>query len=433
MCFSGGADSGVLLHILFKLKDTMDFSLSACHFHHGIRGKEADTDALFCQTVCSQLGIPFYLGRADVPFLQKKSKTSLEETARDARYSWFSHLGAEYSIDYFATAHHRNDQVETVLFHTIRGTSIKGLAGIPCKRDIFIRPLLCLTKQEILLYAKEHEITFRNDSSNASLCYTRNYIRNVVLPAMSKINPSIDQSVARLSQYAAEDDAFIMSLLPEFECEQNIIGLPPAIVRRTVARNYTIFSKKTLCYQHIDEICQALFEHKNKKITLPNNDMAVVQHNCFSFKKRNDIAKLVLGGGTLSYGVSYMGEGLVRATFFPSDQLEMCRADICETPNKEIVYNLSTEIHLSCQGICGMIRYRSRRPGDKLLLRGVNRSVKKLFSEKKVPLHLRELIPIFYDDQGILCIPFVGVSDRVLNRSDDAKYILRVDVADIHA
>ncbi len=433
VCFSGGMDSAVLLRMLVHMRDVLQIRLSACHFNHMIRGEEADRDELFCKQLCKQLNVPIFCGRADVMALQNQTKLSLEEAARDVRYAWFCKLASEQGIDRMATAHHKSDQAETVLFRITRGTTVSGLAGIPSMRDRFIRPLLCLAKEEIEAYANAFSIEFQTDSSNLSEQYTRNYIRQTVIPSLERINPSATNAIVRLSGYASDDDRFITSFLPPYADIQDVSDLPMAIVRRTVARNFTLFSDKTLCYQHLDEICDALYAKIDKRIGLSEGMVAVIRQGCFYFEKCSPRIVPSIENGTLTEGITYCCEGRVRIIFC-KNQADLIRHYLALCNNKnEIVYNLSTEILLSFEKICGMIRYRSRQQGDRVVLRGINRSVKKLFSEKKVLISLREMIPVFFDERGILCIPFVAVSDRAYCTCERASHFLRVDVINEHS
>ncbi len=417
VCLSGGADSAVLLHVMYSLQEQLGIKLSACHFHHGIRGEEADRDQEFCCMLCDGYDIPFYTEKADLPALQPQSGMSMEAFAREKRYRWFDSLEKQHGIQRFATAHHLDDNAETVLFRAIRGTTVSGLSGIPSVRGKFIRPFLSVTKREILAYASEASLSFVEDSSNSSFDYTRNYLRHAVLPAMEKVNPAVKDALSRLSVYAATDNDFIESMLPPFSAFQDCSGLHPAILQRTVSRNHQIVTGTGLCYQHLDTIMEAISSGHNTRITLPGGYECVVCENVFSFCKKAETSSEPLTSGVLS-----------------SKELLLCSGRIListeEAIPQKFVYNLSTEILLSSKGIYGMIRYRSRCPGDRLRLRGVNRSVKKLMSESRIPISLREMLPVFYDDNGIVAIPFVGVADRVFVKDGEEDAVIRVYIAE---
>lgn len=417
VCLSGGADSSVLLHVLFTLRDQLGITLSACHFHHGIRGEEADRDQSFCRTLCRGYGVPFYTATEDLPALQPKSGLSMEAFAREKRYQWFEELGKAHHIHRFATAHHLEDNAETVLFRVIRGTTVAGLSGIPAVRGKIIRPFLNVTKSEILEYASKAALSYVEDSTNASTEYTRNYLRHTVLPAMEKVNPSVSESLSRLSKYASADEAFLQTLLPPFEEKQNGKDLPTALLQRTVARNHQMITGTGLCYQHLDTIIEAIVSGCHTRITLSDGYECVVAAGCFSFVKHTEVPLEALLPGVLDQPVHFLCGGKVlisSSEYFP----------------QKIVYNLSTEIPLSSKGICGMIRYRSRCPGDRLRLRGVNRSVKKLMSESRIPVSLRESLPVLCDDHGVIAVPFVGVADRVFPRDEEADRLIRIYIAE---
>lgn len=427
VCFSGGVDSTVLLRILFSLREELELHLSACHFHHGIRGEDADRDEAFCASVCRELGIPFFHAGADVPALARKTGKSLEEAARDARYAWFSSLGEKEGIDRFATAHHKNDQAETVLFRLLRGTTVAGLQGIPPKRGDVIRPLLALSRGEIEAYAREHDLSYCTDETNFSEKHTRNYIRRTVLPAMEKVNPSATEAILRLSRYASEDEAALCALLPPYQAPQHVADLPVALLRRVVARNFAIVTGKTLCYTHLDELCRSIQAEKNGFVGLPGGYRAVLSRGTLRYEASTYEPIPPLEPGVLQEGTTLLCGGALRITLRRSGE----PISACSSPDGEFIYNLSIETPLSCDGIYGMIQYRCRQNGDRLRMRGVNRSVKKLFSESKLPVSLRDHVPVFYDDKGVFCIPFVGTADRVYMRAQGpASFLLRVEIAD---
>ncbi len=417
VCLSGGADSSVLLHVLFQSKEILGISLSACHFNHGIRGEEANRDQSFCKSLCSLYNIPFYECSLDLPALQPQSGMSMEEFARFKRYEWFESLRASHGIDRFATAHHMDDNAETVLFHVIRGTTLAGLAGIPVVRDHYIRPLAEVSKESILAYAEEHDLSFVEDSTNSCEDYTRNFLRHTVFPALQKVNPAAKESLHRLSRYASEDEAFLDSLLPPLEEIQAGKHLPPALLRRIISRNHQKITGMGLCYQHLDTIMEAVYSENDARFSLPGGYECIVKHGAFCICRKEKNAHLVLEPGNFASDEISLFDGMVI----------ICR-DKPKSP--KFVYNLYTEILLSSEGIYGMIRYRSREPGDRLRLKGVNRSVKKLMSESKMPIALRNILPLFTDDRGIIAVPFVGVADRVYTKESKADLKIQIYIAE---
>ena len=168
-CVSGGADSVAMLHILSRLADTLGISVCAVHVNHGLRGEESDTDEAFVCEFCETLGIELHVQRLSLTL-----EHSIEETARELRYQAFFDTADLLSCNRIATAHTENDNAETVLLHLARGSGLHGLTGIPAVRGRIIRPLILTSRAEVLEYLRENSLSYREDSSNASVEFSRN-------------------------------------------------------------------------------------------------------------------------------------------------------------------------------------------------------------------------------------------------------------------
>lgn len=202
--YSGGADSACLLHLLAEL----GLDIVAAHLHHGMR-PEADTEQKLCEATAENLGVPFATGRADVPRIAADLKLSLEEAGREARYNFFRQAAARLECDLIATAHTRDDHVETVLFRVARGTGIAGLAGIPSVRDGIVRPLLPFARAETRAYCESRGLWFHDDPANEDRANARVRVRLDVLPKLREINPAADEAISRLAHLAEEEDRFL--------------------------------------------------------------------------------------------------------------------------------------------------------------------------------------------------------------------------------
>jgi tRNA(Ile)-lysidine synthase len=187
---SGGQDSMVMLHLFFDSK----LSFGVAHVNFQLRNKESDEDEQFVKTWCSRHQIPFFSTRFETNNYAIKEKISIQMAARELRYTWFDELIQSEGFRYVATAHHLNDSLETVFINLARGTGLEGLAGIPSKKGNRIRPLFFATKQEIDTYAAENLICWREDSSNQTDDYQRNFIRHKIVPALREINPSLEET-----------------------------------------------------------------------------------------------------------------------------------------------------------------------------------------------------------------------------------------------
>ncbi len=188
---SGGPDSMALIHILMQL----GYNCIAAHCNFHLRGQDSDSDAAFVDLWCKQNNIPLFTIDFDTIEYAATKKISIEMAARNLRYNWFEELRIEQSADVIGIAHHKDDSVETILINLIRGTGIKGLTGIPIKNQHIVRPLLAISRREIMDYLSLNQVPYVTDHTNEEELYTRNILRLNVLPTFEKINPSVKNSI----------------------------------------------------------------------------------------------------------------------------------------------------------------------------------------------------------------------------------------------
>ena len=223
---SGGRDSIVLLMLLNNLK----YKIQVAHCNYQLRGEESDADEDFVKGLCEKLSIPFHAKRFETSEAAKNEGISIQMKARDLRYAWFEELCQSEGIDKIATAHHLDDQLETILINLTRGTGLKGLRGMKAKRNNIVRPLLCVARDEINEFIYANHIPFREDSSNASGKYFRNKIRHQVIPVLKEINPSlfdaVNNSVKRLNAVEDNWNTQFDQWLDELQFENGIKLIP---------------------------------------------------------------------------------------------------------------------------------------------------------------------------------------------------------------
>ncbi|MFH1194929.1 MAG: tRNA lysidine(34) synthetase TilS [bacterium] len=196
VALSGGPDSVFLLHFLKKYERRLKIEIAAVHINHQLRGIESDEDEKFCRELCKNNTVEFHSEKVNVKKYAAANKFSIEEAARYLRYAEFRNVSEMVHADRLATAHNMNDNTETVLLNLFRGTGLKGISGIPIQRQNIIRPLLILTKEEVLAYLHSNKINYRIDKSNLDSSITRNFIRNEIVPSLvRKINPSLHESI----------------------------------------------------------------------------------------------------------------------------------------------------------------------------------------------------------------------------------------------
>ena len=220
IAFSGGVDSVVLCDLLTKAG--YHFDLAHCNFQ--LRGTEANDDTSFCETYAKLIHTKCHTIYFDTKNYAIEHKLSIQMAARELRYKWFKELISEHGYTYLLTAHHANDNAETLFVNLTRGTGIKGLQGIPEKQNNTIRPLLFATKEMIKNYVKKHNIQFREDSSNQEVKYKRNFIRHQIIPELKKLNPILEETLNTSIHYFKQSSQIVTQFCKsKFKdiCEEN--------------------------------------------------------------------------------------------------------------------------------------------------------------------------------------------------------------------
>lgn len=209
---SGGIDSIVLLDIFLRIRQEWNLQTAVIHFNHRLRGEESDGDEKFVRNICDQNSITIYIGSKDVAAFSRAEKQSIEMGARECRYNFFARIAEKHRFNHLALGHNANDQAETILSHIIRGSGVRGLCGMLPKRGKYIRPLLFATRKDIINYARQRNLAFREDVSNADISYQRNRIRHILLPTLAKeFNPNIVKTLNRLGENMTGVDDLLRS------------------------------------------------------------------------------------------------------------------------------------------------------------------------------------------------------------------------------
>ena len=238
---SGGRDSVCLLHYLCSVSDACGFGVAAAHYNHHMR-PTAQRDEDFVRELCRDLRVPFYTDGADVVAVAAEMGCGVEETGRLLRYAYLEEVADQIGAERIATAHHMGDQAETVLLNLLRGTGPEGLAGIPPKRGRLIRPLLNTPRQEIELYLQRNALGHVEDETNDSMAFSRNRLRQKVLPELEKINPALRQNIARTAAIVRGEDDYLNALAGEYlpregtEIPCDSIRSAPPVLRSRIVR-----------------------------------------------------------------------------------------------------------------------------------------------------------------------------------------------------
>ena len=360
---SGGADSMALLWAMHLLKEKLGIRVEAAHFDHRLRGEESHRDAQFVEDFCRDHGIHCHMGSAAVTAGEK----GLEAAAREARYGFLESLPGKV-----ATAHTADDNAETVLMHLLRGTGLKGLGGITPVRGSIIRPMLTVTRQEVLAFLESCCIPYRNDSSNDTDAFLRNRIRHHVMPLLREENPSIAQNLSSAALRLRQDEEVLDALAEPTTDVRSLRQMPQAVRSRVLAKLLANFGVKEPEAQHIDML---------QRIVLSENPSAWGEFpgNVIIGRQYDEIVKLESRQPLGEYSLACPG------------RTEIPELGIC----------------VVCDGNAakGNLTLRSRRAGDTIRLSCGTKRVKKLFIDAKIPAMQRERIPVIADESGIVMIP----------------------------
>ena len=293
---SGGPDSMCLLDSLYCLKEKLGIEIVVAHVNHMIR-KEAEEETTYVKKYCNKHDIPCYIKKVEVIALAKEQKLGTEEMGRKIRYDFFREVAKKTGANKIATAHNANDNAETVFMNILRGSGIPGLKGIELKRNLqdveVIRPLRECTRNEIEQYCKEQKLNPKIDSSNLENDYTRNKIRNIVIPYLQKeFNPNIIKGLNRLSDLALEEEEYFSEIVVKQyeslkigENEKEIIlnlkefNLLPKVIKEKLLL-YTI-NKKAGSIQgigkiHVEDIIQLCQNNIGNKYLTPNKNIKIL-------------------------------------------------------------------------------------------------------------------------------------------------------------
>ncbi len=422
VAFSGGADSTLLLHLAVRYFENTNVVVEAAHLNHMIRGDEADRDERFCVKTAEELCLKLHLKRVDVPALVAGGKGGVEEVARSERYTFFDELiAADTRKTLVATAHNADDNLETVLFNLARGTSLRGLCGIPPLRDgRYVRPLLGFTGDEIRRACAELGFSYVNDSTNFETEYTRNYIRAEVVPALAKLAPQLHSHTSKMSALLRRDEDFLSSQAEEFLENEGIhagienvrlVDLHDAVLSRVIPRLHesaTAGKAPSLESVHINAVITALRGKREPfSISLPGG---------FSFTSDGRLSKIETSSRpeitvdreetelSLDRVITKNGYNILFTRDF--DEIKRIK--------EENIYNLSIYKAFNFDKINGSLKIRTRVSGDTLRYGGMTRKVKKLFSEKHLSPEEREALPLILDGEGIVWIPTFPARDGLV-------------------
>ena len=445
---SGGADSICLLHVLSGLAETLETGFSVCHVMHGIRGEEAKRDAEYVRRSAEQLGISCRIYERDVPALAKAEGLSLEEAGRKARYECLQEYKEEQGADWIALAHQEEDQAETILFHILRGTGLRGLRGILPVQEDRIRPLLRTGRAEIEAWLKEHGIDFCTDSTNLESDYSRNRIRNIVLPELCRINEGAGEHLLSLAREAEElydiQEAYVEELRRNCRFLNNAgewvsfemsdgeaatvkrILLPDSIVAASETRGRIFLGelilqelerlsgkRKDLTRRHISMVQQLFGRETGKRADLPYGLAAVRTYEGVELRRDEDLNR----------------DGYPEPA---AGNREEAKLSVIKRPYQpgESIPDGTEMILMDADAVHGSPVLRTPRQGDTIVLfeDGRKKTLARFFTDRKIPEDRRNSYPVLADDDSILWVVGLRLSEHVKVKPETKEvYEVRID------
>lgn len=448
VAFSGGADSTALLSILNSFKQKLGFNLYAAHYNHSIR-LDADEDEAFCRRFSESLGISFFSERGDAVAYASANGLSLETAARELRFDFLYRTSETLGASSVATAHHANDDAESVLMHMIRGSGLAGLTGIKYKsvrrlnaknRDdksiTLIRPLLEIKKEEILEYLDSIGQEFCEDSTNFELDAARNVMRLKIIPMIEELNPAAIDNILRLKSIAAEDEAYLENAAKEALIDARtqtgfnrvfLNSLPAPILKRCL--RLIIDEKASLVdieSKHIESLVSLIKMRSGASVDIPR----ARARNAFDtliVEPRSEIKEthvecsipLEITGETISTSAGDFRLCVIEDPAMEKNEKKVYNYDVCALGNVAF---------MDLDRLTLPLNVRFRRPGDRF--RPVNCAwrmrLKDYFISKKTDRCIRDTIPLVISGEEIVFIPGFVIADGV-KLTDKTKRILKIE------
>jgi len=392
---SGGADSVALLFAMYLLRQKLGFSLAAAHFNHKLRGEESQRDEDFVVRLCDRLEIPLHIGSGQI----MPGKKGLEASAREARYAFLLSLDGK-----IATAHTADDNAETVLMHMVRGSGLRGLGGIAPINGRLIRPMLDLTRKDVLAFLAEYNLSYVEDSSNGTECFLRNRLRHGVMPLLEQENPNIAKNMSAMALRLRKDEELLAKLAKDSAtvCVTELRAMPDGLRSRVIGNFLRAGGVKEPEAEHIAAV-QRLVDSAKPSAKAMMRDGIVVS-------RRYDELEILQNVVTLPDTIiSCPGE---------INMEDISLRVVCEPAVTQVdSENAFTVIPQ------GDIVIRSRRAGDSIRLFGGTKDLKKLFIDRKLPASQRMQTPVISDDRGVLGVYGFGVNRQRLAFGENAVLI----------
>ncbi|MCP4132488.1 MAG: tRNA lysidine(34) synthetase TilS [bacterium] len=456
LSMSAGKDSITLLHILYSLKEEYDFDCGIFHLNHLVRGKESDLDEEYVANLSEAYDIPLYVKQYDFE-ANPEPGVSFEEQARNKRYSFLRETCLEHGYNKIATAHNRDDNIETVIMRIFTGTGVHGLQGIEPKRGNIIRPMLKLTADEIYAYLRENRIPWREDNSNNDTVYLRNYVRHRLLPVIEERFPGARDAVISMSALAEEHNSLLNKLLlqnygplyEKNEKENGVIYIDHELFCKedtNTRQDYaalkqvlsTVIRKEFHRYCNrgiLNEIIKNLAGRRSNILLYENRDIKIEK----LFRSGKSTIKLSLPAmappdpGEWSYEIPLSSLSSDREESIHINEINaVIWLQLTDYEHFQEKINQNDKIFVTIPDTNDIINIRNRRKGDRICLESGTKKIKDLLIEKKLDNESKKTVPILIVDSDVAaCMPglVMDTGNRVSTRyrvENSSKKILAI-------
>lgn len=406
VALSGGKDSVCLLDLLLEKSARLSLTVKAINVEHGIRGQASVSDSEFCKRLCDKLGVPLKSYSVNAPAFAAERGISEETAARLLRYRCFEDALSEGFCDVIATAHHLSDSVETVLFNLFRGTSAKGACGIAKSANDgkIIRPLLNAKREQIDEHAKKRNLKFVQDETNFCSDYSRNYIRNRIVPVIEERFPSATDKIADFSAVLREEDEYLDKIALKLVHKNQVLFCADDVPFK---RACLIVMKECgfkADYEsvHLRALCKLKKCECGKSVDLKNGLIAKKTHDGIVFEKKSNTA----APEEIPFSLGKHDLGIYELTFEKADEKEagFLYFDLDKLPENAVI--------------------RTRREGDKITaFGGKNKKLKKYLTDKKIEARLSARFPLIAFGDEIFAVCPIDISEKIKTDDNTARMI----------
>lgn len=412
LAISGGKDSVVLLDLLLK----SGFKPALAHCNFKLRGIDSDDDEQFVKELALNNDLIFYSKSFDTKKYASEKGVSTQMAARDLRYNWFKELVKEKQLDYILTAHHLNDSFETTIYNLAKGTGVSGLRGISIKNDSVIRPLLFFSREDINRYASENNIDWREDASNASTDYSRNFIRHEIIPKLLETNPGLIETYINTSKRLRSTEKLIDKALKDFEMnltKSDVIEIPFELINNTELVVLEAYLKKFEFNFNQTELLKALVRNgmSGKRLDSNQFELLIDRKRVLLYKKSHVVEvdiylnetdkQIVIGGKKISFDIT--------------DDVSILTGQYIE--------------RLDFRKLIFPLRIRNWKEGDEFHPLGMKgkKKLSDFMIDEKIPLNLKSSVLVLISENEIASVLGYRIDDR-FKLTPDSKQAFQITI-----